>query len=106
MKQTMKKYFENLLQALLGRNPYQPELDELREHYEQAAERVQALTDIYYKTLEEFEAGKQRVLEYQRLTENLRQRIADYQEQVEEYRKETNRLRRSQHLSKKKEGKR
>lgn len=36
----------NICMALAGSIPFQTELDELREHYEEAAENVQLLTCI------------------------------------------------------------
>lgn len=101
----MKQYLTNLTQALFGRNCYRTELDELRSHYEQAADNVKSLTDEYYKCTEKLEAAEIRLAEterafdeerrgYQTLTENLRDRIRYYEEYTAECQKEITSLRR------------
>jgi hypothetical protein len=45
----MRRYFKNLLSALLGNNPYEAERDELRRQMEQAGENVRGLNERYYK---------------------------------------------------------
>lgn len=83
--------------ALSGSNPFRTELDELREHYEKAAENVQSLTDMYHKSLELQEMTKARlqemqtamdrkILDYQALTENLRQRLEEKDAMISRYR--------------------
>lgn len=89
----MKKYFRTLLLALLGRNPFQMELDELREHYEQASDRVVELYELYYKSVDNFDKTKQMVADYQTLIENLRERIGEYQERLDECQRDNIRLR-------------
>ena len=110
----MRRYFKNLLIALMGRNPYQIELDELREHYEKAAERVNELNEFYFKMVEKMDKTKKRMNDYQTLIENLRNRLAeketeneqqgadfrermermkaDYQKRIDEYNKTINKL--------------
>lgn len=80
----MRHYFQNLITALLGSNPYQKELDDVREKYGKTAERVGQLEDMYYKSLEKWEeAGRQgeeaskQLAGYQTLVENLRDRVAE-----------------------------
>ena len=91
---TMKKYLANLLCSLSGHNPFQMELDALRERYDKTAERVEELNDLYYKSLETFDDTRKQMLGYQKLIENLRMRICEYADQIETARKENNRLKR------------
>ena len=71
----MRRYLKNLIIALMGRNPYRMELDDLTEKYEKTAERVYGLNDIYFKMVEKMEETKMRMNDYQTLVENLRQRV-------------------------------
>lgn len=81
-------YFKNLTIALLGRNPYQEELDELKGKYEKAGENVRSLRDMYYDAVERWtEAGKE-VKQLQVLTENLRERIREKDRMMDEMQKE------------------
>lgn len=92
----MRRYFKNLLIALLGRNPYQIELDEVKEKYEAAAENVSSLNDMYFNLLEKMDYAEKWIADYQRIIENLRERIKekeemlsqqdrDYRARIEEY---------------------
>ena len=103
----MKQYFKNLLTALLGRNPYQAELDRVREEYAKAADNVKLLRDEYMteqekasatgKLLREYDkllvSSERQLTGFQTLVENLRERIRDYQQRIEEYNEEIDRLR-------------
>ena len=91
--ETMRPYCKNLLRALLGQNPFQAELDELRERYDKTAERVAELNEFYFKSIEKFDKTNRQVRDYQRLIEQLRTRVFECEEQLSEYRKENNRLR-------------
>lgn len=91
---TVKQYFKNLIRALLGRNPFQMELDEVREMYEKTAERVSELQEYYFKIVEQMDQSKRQMKDDQRLIESLRDRVGECQEETEYYRKENNRLRR------------
>ncbi len=73
----MKRYFKNLLSALLGNNPYEAERDELRRQMKQAAENVKRLRDMYCAACEKWEQSDKQVASLQQLVENLRERIAD-----------------------------
>lgn len=106
----MRHYFENLWLALIGCNPYERELDDMRGKYEKTAERVSGLQELYFKTLEINEQiGKQvdklekRAKGDVKLIENLRKRIKekdalidrmkkDYQKHIELYTKEIDKL--------------
>lgn len=94
----MKHYIKNLITALAGCNPYQMELNQVREEYEKTADRVRELDDIYYKLHERLTETNKQVVGYQNLIENLRQRLSekdalieqareDSRKQAEEYRK-------------------
>lgn len=87
----MKHYLKNLLTALCGNNPYQMELDKVREEYSKTAGRVKELDELYGKVSQQLEGC-------QRLIENLRGRIAEkdellrrtkkeYQQRIEKYNK-------------------
>lgn len=69
----MRQYISNLLTALVGKNPFEKELKELRNEYEQAAERVRQL-DMMYKD------AYSMMNTYQILVENLRERIKEKDE--------------------------
>lgn len=112
----MKQYFKNLWTALRGGNPYQMELERVKEEYKKTAERVNGLNDSfllaeqkkaeaenvlaeYAKKLEEAGAtltGKQNLINeklseitsLQTLVENLRDRIDEKDEQMAQMNKE------------------
>jgi len=73
----MKRYIKNLLIALRGRNPYQEELDGLKEKYEKAGENVRILQNMYYDAAEKAWDAEKRESALQQLTENLRKRIRE-----------------------------
>lgn len=66
----MGAYFKNIAIALLGRNPYQLELDRVREEYEKTAEQVRLLDELYGKV-------QKNLSDYEQLIENLRKRIIE-----------------------------
>jgi predicted nucleic acid-binding Zn-ribbon protein len=78
----MRRYFRNLLMALLGRNPFQIELNEVKENLVSAAENVSMLNDMYFKLQEKMVAAEKWLIDYQSLVENLRERIKDKDEQL------------------------
>jgi chromosome segregation ATPase len=84
----MRRYFKNLLSALLGNNPYEAELDDLRRQMEQAAENVERLRDIYCAACEKWAQGDKQVASLQQLVENLRERIADKDAVIDQLKKE------------------
>lgn len=100
----MRRYFKNLIRAVLNINPYKAELDELRDHYEKAAENVQLLDGLYEKAAGQMTATEKMMGSLQALVENLRQRIdekdelmkrmkEDYQARIEAYSREIDSLR-------------
>lgn len=80
----MENYLRNLLLALLGKNPYRMELDKAEHEYELTAKKVAQLEDMRYqfeekmsRTYQELAQAKEKILAFQRLTENLRQSVTD-----------------------------
>ncbi len=56
----MKRYFRNFFLALFSCDPYNAEINELREKMEQAEENVKALRDMYFKAANDYaETDKQ-----------------------------------------------
>lgn len=80
--ETLKHYLRNLFLALLGRNPFRVELDELREHYLKTADNVATLTELYYKSQEALLNARERIADGQRLVENLKSRIAENDNEI------------------------
>lgn len=94
----MKRYVKNLIMALLGRNPYREELDELKEKYEKTGENVRSLRDMYYDAVERWEQAWKEVKQLQVLTENLRERIREKDKMMDEMQKENQRLNNKQRV--------
>ena len=99
----MKRYFRNLLSALLGNNPYQEERDELRRQMEQAAENVERLRDMYCAACEQWDQSNKQIASLQQLVENLRERIKDKDDAIAQYIVEVNALKGESQLAHKKE---
>ena len=99
----MRRYFKNLLSALLGNNPYQAECDELRRQMEQAAENVHGMNELYYTVLEKWAANKRQLASLQQLVENLRERIKDKDAAINQYMTEMDALTGELQLTHKKE---
>lgn len=85
---TMKQYFRNLFIAICGNNPYQMELDKLREELDKAGENVKMLQGLYYKELEKAAEAEKLLASYQTLVENQRERIKEKDEMLKEIRKD------------------
>lgn len=79
----MRRYFKNLLMALLGRNPYQMELYEVRYNYGVVEEHVRILNDMYYKAVEKMVKTEKWITDYQTIVENLRERIKEKEAELE-----------------------
>ena len=86
-----ERYFRILLSALLGRDPYQQELDELNRRMEQADDNMRTLNEMYFKVWEMMEETEKKLQEsdrravnYQTLVEHLRERIKEKNAQIEE----------------------
>ena len=80
----MKQYFENLLSALLGNNPYRAERDDLAARLESEHENFRGLQELYNTVLERLAANKRQVASLQQLVENLRERIKDKDAVIEQ----------------------
>lgn len=88
----MRNYFRNLFTALAGNNPYQMELDRVREEYEKTAERVEQLDELYYTIKGNLAQSDARLADYQQLVENLRRRIVDKDDLIGRMREEASRI--------------
>ena len=65
----MKHYFENLMIALFGRNPYRQQLYKLKEEMEKAGENVKMLQDSFYREQEKAAQCEKLLDEYKELLE-------------------------------------
>lgn len=89
----MRKYFKNLLSALLGHNPYRAERDDLAEKLVKAGENVRGLNELYYNMVERCETERKQAASLQQLVENLRERIKDKDAVISQYAVELDALR-------------
>lgn len=80
----MRRYLKNVLIALLGRNPYRQELDELKDKYEKAGENVKSLRGMYCDAVELWTVADKQAKSLQTLVENLRERIREKDAGLEE----------------------
>lgn len=69
-------YWRNIGLAVRGRNPFAAELEQVKKAYEQLAARVKLLDGLNQDAHKEVEVLAVSVSSYQRLVENLRERIA------------------------------
>lgn len=72
-----KRYLKNLLRALVGHNPFRQELEEQHRLHREAEAKVQAQDIVLREMKRCVKKAERQVLDYQSLTENLRQRITD-----------------------------
>ena len=77
-------YFKNLTLALMGRDPFREELEQMTEHYEKTAEKVYELNDLYDKSVESLDKLGRQVADYEKLVENLRTRIEEKEDRIKE----------------------
>ena len=95
----MRRYFANLMTALRGINPFQSELDRVKEEYNHVAEQVAQLEKVFNSVKKQTEKAISDVNSYQRLVENLRKRLSekdalidsmkeDYQQRINNYKTE------------------
>lgn len=99
----MKRYFKNLLSALMGNNPYEAERDELAAKLKKAAENVERLRDMYCAACEKWEQSNKQLTSQQQLVENLRERIKDKDAAINQYMTEVDALRGELQLTQKRE---
>lgn len=83
----MKRYLVNLALALAGRNPFRSELERVKEEYEKTAEKVRLLSDYHIKAQEAIEETRKQTRSYQVLIENLRERLKEKDELINQMNK-------------------
>ena len=71
----MRRYLSNLMTALRGINPFERELDRVRQDYNRVAEQVAQLQNVYGAVKEKTTGAIGQVRSYQKLVENLRERL-------------------------------
>ena len=86
----MRRYFKNLIRAVLNINPYKVELDELRDHYEKAAGQMTATEKMMGSLQALVENLRQRIDEKDELMKRMKE---DYQARIEAYSREIDTLR-------------
>lgn len=82
----MKRYFRHLLLAILGKNPFQTELDSLRREYDVLTDKVGKLDDLYGFYKQAIADYNKQVADLQRLVEILRVRVAEKDSLIEQMR--------------------
>ncbi len=73
-------YLKNLLIAFFGINPFQLELEQVKEDYKKTETRVARLDECYESLKKKMLSTHKKIGDYQRIIENLRQRIAEKDE--------------------------
>lgn len=73
----MKSYLKNLINALLGINPYRAIMKHAMAEYGLTASSIMQMIAAGAQYKEELAVEKERIESYQNLTENLRQRITE-----------------------------
>lgn len=84
----LKRYQKNLWVALTGRNPYKVELDEISIRCDQAETTARVQERKLSKMNDDRISAEQQVRNYQKLTENLRERISEKDAQLEQKRQD------------------
>jgi chromosome segregation ATPase len=95
----MRQYFTNLMTALRGHNPFELELQRVRDDYNRVVEQVAQLEKVFGSVKKQTEKAICDVNSYQRLVENLRKRLSekdalidsmkeDYQQRINNYKTE------------------
>lgn len=82
------RYIENLLTALIGRNPYQQELDAVRKDLNECLTKVERLSAKSEELGKSLSQADDMVASYTKLVEVLRERIKEKDAELELYRKE------------------
>jgi len=91
----MKRYFKNLLSALLGNNPYEAEREELADKLTHAIQDVKQLRNMYCAACEKWGKSETQVVSLQQLVENMRERIRDKEAAINQYMTEMDALRKN-----------
>lgn len=78
----MAHYFKNLLTAICGNNPYQMELDKVKEELEKAGENVRMLRESYHNELERAAQAESMMHEAEALLEKQNALLTDFKKQL------------------------
>ncbi|MBO4499165.1 MAG: hypothetical protein J5732_02800 [Bacteroidaceae bacterium] len=73
----MKRYLKNLMKALLGIDPYRLKIKQAMADYGLTVSSIQQFIAAGVQCKEELAVERERIVSYQNLTENLRQRITE-----------------------------
>ena len=73
----MKSYLKNLINALLGINPYRAIMKHAMAEYGLTASGIMQMIAVGAQFKEDLAVERERTVSYQNLTENLRQRITE-----------------------------
>lgn len=88
----MKHYWKILFMALMGKNPFRKELEQVTQNYEKTARRIDSLDESLYHLEKRLYDSSEREKNCQALIENLRKRLSEKDQTIEDLRKEQNRL--------------
>lgn len=80
------QYLRNLFSALLGRNPFQEEIDKVKKELESVEEYRRILKLMYHVLLSKWDAEKEQSKKMRRENEKQQQQIKDLQMLVENLR--------------------
>ena len=70
------RYIKNVITALLGRNPFQQELEDLKKKCEDLDDQVKSLDNLYHSVVKKLNKADDQINSYQVLVENQRERLA------------------------------
>ncbi|MBR6339966.1 MAG: hypothetical protein IKR63_07560 [Alloprevotella sp.] len=88
----MRQYFTNLMTALCGVNPFEAELERVRQDYNRVAEQVAQLQSVYDSVKKMTTTTAKQNKSLQRLVENLRTRISEKDTLIEQMKVEYKKL--------------
>ena len=102
----MKSYIKNVLDSLLGRNPYKRELNTVKARLLVSREKYDALSKRFDRLKADYDNFSRQILSLQNLVETLRQHIAekdeltsrmkqDYQKRIDAYNVQIDELRKA-----------
>lgn len=81
-------YIKNLLEALMGRDPFQKELNKVKQEFEKTREKVDLLSMFCEQLKDVLQQQDSLIASYQTLVENFRRRLAEKEDDIRLYRKE------------------
>lgn len=73
----MKSYLKNIFIAIMGRNPFIEQLDELRDKYNKVCDKYEQLNELYMNAIERWCGEVNKDKADSAIIENLRERLAD-----------------------------